>query len=112
MQYCKEFVHPRIHLFSTEGADITLDELRRGVCRTTGGTDISCVAKHMRENRVRRAAVITDGYVGKPAGQNHETLTKAKLGIALTPGGSTRADLEEVADWLVELPNREVSGGN
>ncbi len=34
---CSEFVYPRIHLFSTLVADITMNELRRGVCQTTGG---------------------------------------------------------------------------
>jgi hypothetical protein len=104
---CREFVHSRIHLFSTEVADITLDELPRGVCRTTGGTDIGCVASHMRANRVRRAAIITDGFTGKPAGQDFETLKRARVGIALTPGYSSRVDLEVVADWIVEIPRME-----
>jgi hypothetical protein len=108
---CSGFVHPRVHLFSTEVADITLDELRRGVCRTTGGTDIACVAAHMRENRVRRAAIIADGYTGRPGGQDFETLKTARVGIALTPYGS-RVDLEEVADWFVQLSALVKYGGN
>ena len=34
----KQYVHPAVHLFSTKVEDITLDELRRGVCKSTGGT--------------------------------------------------------------------------
>ena len=108
---CGEFVWPMIHLFSTVVADITMQELRRGVCRTTGGTDIACVAAHMREHRVRRAAIITDGFVGKPAGQDFETLQGAWLGVALTSGYPSRADLEQVADWFAELPEKEIHGG-
>ncbi len=108
---CGEFVYPRIHLFSTVVADVTMDELRRGVCQTTGGTDISCVAVHMQKNGIRRAAVITDGFVGKPAGQDFETLERARLGVALTSGCSTRVDLEEVADWITDIPQKELDGG-
>lgn len=56
---CQAFVQPTVHLFSTEVADISLAELRRGVCKSTGGTDISCVAEHMAEHRVRRALLIS-----------------------------------------------------
>ena len=100
---CREFIWPGIHLFSTEVADITFDELRRGICRTTGGTDIACVAAHMRGKKVRRAVLITDGFVGAPGLQDRETLAAAKLGVALTPNYCTRNDLEGVADCWIEL---------
>jgi len=109
---CREVVHPRVHLFSTAVADIALEELRRGECRTTGGTDISCVAAHMRKNRIRRAILITDGYVGKPCGIDLETLQKARVGVALTPGNSTRNDLGGVADYWMDLVDHEGNGGN
>ena len=63
-----EFVHDRIHLFSTEVKDISLRQLSHGACESTGGTSISCVAGHIREHRVRRAVILTDGYVGTPYG--------------------------------------------
>jgi len=100
---CREFVWPTIHLFSTEVSEVTFDELRRGVCRTTGGNDIACVAAHMRENKVRRAVLITDGFVGAPGGQDREALAAASLGVALTPNCCTRKDLEGVADWWIGL---------
>jgi hypothetical protein len=100
---CREFVHPVIHLFSTEVADISLAELRQGICRTTGGTSIECVAEHMSKGRIRRAVLITDGYVGLPKGDHRETLLQATVGVSLTPGCSSRHDLEEVADYWTEL---------
>jgi hypothetical protein len=60
------YVHPTVHLFSTEVADVSLSELRAGVCKSTGGTNIVCVATHMEANRVRRGLIVTDGWVGKP----------------------------------------------
>jgi hypothetical protein len=100
---CHGIVHPSIHLFSTRIASITLAQLRRGECHTTGGTDISCVAQHMRENRVRRAAIITDGWVGRPKGEDALTLGEATIGVALTPDNATRSDLEAVTNFWAQL---------
>ena len=100
---CQAFVQPIVHLFSTAVVDVTLEALRRGECRSTGGTSIQCVAAHMRKHRVQRAVLVTDGYVGAPAGHDLETLERARIGVALTPGFSTRNDLEGVADRWAEL---------
>jgi hypothetical protein len=100
---CREFVHPRIHLFSTEVADVTVDQLRKGECKSTDGTEIACVADHMRRNKVRRAIILTDGFVGTPTGIDKSTLSQALLGVALTPGSRTRSDLEEVTNHWAEL---------
>ncbi len=107
---CRGIVHPRVHLFSTEVYDVTFRELLRGVCHTTGGTTIGCVAEHMAANRVRRAVILTDGYVGEPAGTHARTLGEAKLGVALTPGLSTREDLIAVADYWIELRSKDMPG--
>ena len=53
---CEALVERTVHLFSTRVADVSLAELRRGVCKTTGGTDIGCVAAHMAAHRVRRGS--------------------------------------------------------
>lgn len=100
---CRDLVHPRIHLFSTEVADVTLDQLRKGECKSTGGTEIACVADHMRRNKVRRAVILTDGFVGTPTGIDKFTLSQALLGVALTPGSRTRGDLQEVTNHWAEL---------
>jgi hypothetical protein len=104
---CQQFVHPVVHLFSTEIADVTIGGLRRGECRSTGGTSIECVAAHMAKHRVKRAVLITDGFVGRPAGAIEATLANARVGVALTPWSSTRRDLAGVADYWAELNNKE-----
>jgi hypothetical protein len=97
---CRELVKPRIHLFSTKIYDISLAELRRGICRTTSGTDIGCVAAHIARHGVKRAVLLTDGFVGRARGSHERALGSAHLGAALTPGYSTRADLAPfVRDW-------------
>jgi hypothetical protein len=100
---CREYVHPRVHLFSTEVADVTFAQMRAGVCKSTGGTSIDCVAGHMQRNKVKRAVLLTDGYVGRPAGMHHSTLTKAVLGVALTPGSSVKDDLAGVTNHWAQL---------
>ena len=99
----RDFVHPTVHLFSTEVADVSLAEMRRGVCRTTGGTDIRCVAAHLRQQRIRRAVLVTDGCVGRPVGEDQATLADLRLGVALTPGRPNRQDLADVADHWIQL---------
>jgi hypothetical protein len=96
---CREHVHGTIHLFSTAIADISLDELRRGISRSTGGTDIACVARHMSKHRIRRALILTDGWVGAPRGAHRDTLAKAKLAVAYLGATCNMTDLASVADY-------------
>ncbi len=101
---CQSHVHRSVHLFSTEVADISLGELRQGVCKSTGGTSIACVASHMKSNRVRRALIVTDGWVGKPQAAHRETLAKARLAVAFLGPTVNTTDLAEVADFTAHLP--------
>lgn len=94
---CADLVVPTVHLFSTEIADVTLAELRAGKCKTTGGTNIDCVVKHMTRHRVTRALLVTDGWVGRPEGQHHEYLAKARVAVAYLGSSIREADLAAVA---------------
>jgi hypothetical protein len=100
---CAEIVHRQVHLFSTVVHDVTLEQLRRGECRTTNGTSIECVARHMRANRVRRAVLLTDGAVGRPGREGRATLSGATIGVALTPGYNFRTDLEPFTTHWTQL---------
>jgi hypothetical protein len=99
----QEFVHPVLHLFSTKVSDISLSELRQGRVRSTGGTDIACVARHMAKNGVRRACILTDGWVGKPLGRNRKTLLESRLVVAYLGDEANPADLEEVVNHVANL---------
>jgi hypothetical protein len=102
---CRAWVHPTVHLFSTKVADVSLSELRQGVCKTTMGTSIVCVAEHVAANNIRRAVLLTDGYVGKAQNEHSETLHRTLLGAALTGGNSSRADLDGYVKHWAELPS-------
>ena len=100
---CKAFVYPTVHLFSTQIADITLAELKAGKCESTGGTDIACVARHMAKHQVKRALIITDGWVGAPGGQHLTTLTQAKMAVAYLGAPVNQTDLQSVANYTTIL---------
>ena len=100
---CREWVHPKVHLFSTKIADVSLDEMRKGIVSTTGGTDIGCVAKHMAEKAARRACLVTDGWVGSPVGGHLRTLSKAKLAVAYAGTIVNTGDLAGVANHVANL---------
>ena len=100
-------MHPVVHLFSTQVADVTFDELRAGVQKTTGGTSIECVAQHMKSTAVKRAVIITDGFVGVASESGSAALKGVTIGVALTPGNSRISDLELFTRHhinLIDLP--------
>jgi predicted metal-dependent peptidase len=106
---CRAWLHPVVHLFSTQVEEVTLADLAAGVCRSTGGTDLRCVTAHLRRHRVRRAVLITDGYVGDPAGADAQVLRAARLGVAYVPGHDTRV-LRPYASAEVLLDANEGGG--
>ena len=99
----REWVQPVSHLMSDSSYDARPQESKKGIVRWTGGTDIACVAEHMANNRVRRACIGTDGWVGKPIGAHFNTLARAKLGVALAGDSTNSYDLSEVTNQVVTL---------
>lgn len=100
---CQAWVHPVVHLFSDKVADISLAQLRQGVCQSTGGTSIECVAEHIQAQRVRRALLITDGWVGQPRGEHLQTLTNTRLAVAYLGRSTNTKDLQSVARYTATL---------
>lgn len=101
---CRDYVHPQVHLFSTVVADITLGELSRGVCKSTGGTAIACVAEHMAAKGIRRTLIITDGWVGTPRGRHLTTLSDARLAVAFLGTNVNADDLKAVSNFTTTIP--------
>ena len=67
--------------FSTEVHPVTRAELATGRFRSTGGTHIGCVARHLVESKVTRAVVITDGDVQKIPTALAERLRRSRLRV-------------------------------
>ena len=99
----REWVHPVVHQFSTKVADISLKDMLAGKCVTTGGTSIECVGEHMQTHAVRRAVLVTDGFVGPPGAATRRVMQRALIGVALTPGNRNRTDLQELVDHWIDL---------
>jgi hypothetical protein len=95
-------VYPRVHLFSTIVRTITLGDLHRGICETTGGTEINCVLAHMQRERIRRTVILTDGYVGFPSEKYRDMLRWCHIGVAITPQGNFRT-LDSCAKFKATL---------
>jgi len=97
---------PMLHLFSTTVKDITQEELRRGRGATTDGTDISVVTAHMLKNGVRRALVVTDGWVGRVPTEHARELSrrKGRFAVALSAGGDP-AFAQGLGARVWNLPN-------
>ena len=86
------YVRREVHLFSTAVADVSHDALRRGVALTTSGTQIDIVTEHMLAQRVRRAVIVTDGWVGNVPGEHARVLAgrRTKVSAVVTHGGDAR----------------------
>jgi hypothetical protein len=86
------YVRREVHLFSTTVADVSHDALRRGVALTTSGTRIDIVTEHMLAQRVQRAVIVTDGWVGDVPGEHARVLRarRTKIVGVVTHGSDAR----------------------
>lgn len=57
----RDEVGPTVYQFSNEVVEVSMQDIARGVKRTTGGTDFDCVVEHALRHRFRRIVVISDG---------------------------------------------------
>jgi len=87
LQPLAALLHPKVHLFSTEVADISLAQLARGVRIGTGGTSFAPVTKHLIEQRIGRAVFITDGWVGNVPAEHARRLACRRPRFAAVVSG-------------------------
>ncbi|MCZ7535034.1 MAG: hypothetical protein M5T61_03175 [Acidimicrobiia bacterium] len=96
-----------VYQFSTEVVPLPLGELRSGKIRTTLGTSIPCVLNHMlAAPLLRRALVLTDGYVGAaPADLAADLASRdIELNVVLPHESQWASDLEPIAHSVTVLP--------
>jgi hypothetical protein len=87
LQPLAALLYPKVHLFSTVIADIGLNQLARRVRIGTGGTDISPVTAHALEHGVRRAVIVTDGWVGDVPQEHARALERRRCRFAAVVSG-------------------------
>jgi hypothetical protein len=93
--------------FSTTVVPLPLSALRRGALATTMGTSIDCVAQHLLAHpAVRRAVIVTDGYVGPARADLARGLAAAGVRLhGVLPAESAWArDLEALGAAITVLP--------
>ncbi len=102
-----------VYQFSTEVAPFPLAELRSGSIRSTFGTSIVCVLEHMLEApQLRRALVLTDGYVGPAPGNLTGELAQRdiEVNVVLPHESPWARDLEPIASSITVLPPLTIEG--
>jgi hypothetical protein len=96
----------RLFVFSTVVGEV---EPRNLTCKlpNTFGTDINCVLEHLdgitASKRPRRAVVVTDGWVGKPAEALAERLSRVRFFAAIA-GNDPGEDLKKLNARIIRLP--------
>jgi hypothetical protein len=95
--------------FSNKVEPMPAAALKRGQIRSTMGTDINCVLKHLLEQTrppVRKALVVTDGYVGRPHAEYVRQLQERgiRVYVVLPAESAYRADMQEIARSFTVLP--------
>ncbi len=97
-----------IYQFSNKVESVPLDQLRKGQVRSTMGTDINCVVRHLLETKpfTHKALVLTDGYTGRPHPEYVRELKARgiRIHVVMPAESANRADLEEIARSFTILP--------
>ncbi len=100
----------RIYLFSTRVFDIPKGDIGTKPLKTTWGTEIECILRHLMEipvkKRPRQAVVLTDGYFKQPEVPLLEAFQETGIGLhgAITHTGSL-APMDSIAATAVKLPD-------
>jgi hypothetical protein len=77
----RKWLFPKIHAFSTSVSDIGYEQLKNGKVISTQGTEIDCVTQHMLKENLRRALIITDGWVGEIPTTHCKELGKRRVRV-------------------------------
>jgi hypothetical protein len=71
---------------------VTPAQFKRGclVTRTTGGTSLPAVFRHLATQRPEKALIITDGFVGNPQAGWAEEAARHRVEFLISEGGTDR----------------------
>ncbi|MCB9455089.1 MAG: VWA domain-containing protein [Anaerolineaceae bacterium] len=103
-----------VYQFSTRVVPLSVANLQKGRVRTTGGTNINCVLKHVleAETRINRILILTDGAVGAPhinfVEQIHER--NLRVCVVMPAEAAWEEDLRDLANLMITLPPVGIPG--
>lgn len=74
-----------IFQFSTAVSPLRLHELKQGIVKSTGGTNIACVMEHVSTqiHRVKRVMIVTDGYTNSPSIQDVAFIKQNRMAVCV-----------------------------
>jgi hypothetical protein len=90
--------------FSTEVAPFSYSDIQRGLVKTTGGTDITCVIQDILASSINRVLIVSDGYVGRvDAYDQAELRSRGVEFVSVIPKNGWTKDLAELGE-IFEIP--------
>jgi hypothetical protein len=100
----------RLYAFSTIVDPVKKGALADGKVKSTGGTDIRCVCKHMlgfpKNLTPRKVVILTDGMTGTPTKADADALKARRVCVHVgVVEGGTHEDLASFAKSMETLPN-------
>lgn len=101
----RQYIAPQIMLFSTELERIPFAQLKQGIVCSTYGTNISCVTRDIIERKIRKALILTDGWVGAIPYMHQKYLRKMDLAAVITDPGDDEW-IRVVGGRVFRLPNQ------
>lgn len=105
LRACADLVRWPLMGFSTEVHPLSRADLADGRFRTTGGTDIACVAEHILATGVHRAVVITDGVVREVPASLLQRLQRNAVRVCVGLPEGCDAAFAARAGWpVIRLP--------
>ncbi|HOU11294.1 MAG TPA: vWA domain-containing protein [Clostridiales bacterium] len=98
----------RVFAFSTEVYPVSVEQMKKGEFKSTGGTDINCVFEHFfseqKKKRKRKILVLTDGDTGTTGQEHAERIAKEKVQVYCGLfGNSTKDNLKNVVKVFEEF---------
>jgi Putative metallopeptidase domain len=96
--------------FSTQVHALDPEDVRAGRYFSTGGTHIGCVVRHLLENPMQRALILTDGAVQDVPADLRRRLQRERphVHVGLTPTGD-RSCFDTLGWAVTRLPERSVA---
>ena len=64
---------------------------------------MTCIVRHMQENKVQRAVIVTDGHVGTVTAAELSVLNGVFIGTALTGAGGSRNQMAEYVNVWIDI---------
>ena len=101
----RQYIAPQVVLFSTELERIPFARLKEGVVCSTYGTHISCVTQDIVDRGIRKALILTDGWVGDIPRIHRRKLRRVELAAVITDPGDD-AWIRTVGGRVFRLPER------